>query len=29
MQKWSKELLKTRAKLAEHPVEKVGAGFRA
>ena len=24
-----KNLLKTRAKLAEHPVEKVGAGLRA
>ena len=27
--KWSKNFLATRAKLAEHPVEKVGANLRA
>ena len=29
MQKWSKKLSCNRAKLAEHPVEKVGANLRA
>ncbi len=29
MQNWSKKFLATRAKLAEHSVEKVGAELRA